>query len=221
MVSPPQWKTPPTIQRMMTASEPAQIRVFRTASGLSLAGRLEENGAAISGSVLLEQYLIDPSGEGKTPPVKTQAAASKGTAIALRVHNITVAPMKLGLGDFLLKACALEAQTRGISYLLAMNCVDAARTWYFRMGFVPYAAHKSFEALTERKKTVDEQIRGAQSPEEMEMLMPTRIGIQTDLESVEALAMFASVDTVINRASESIKKRWMNVAQGQYFAIGK
>lgn len=209
------------IQRMMTASEPAEMKIVKTSSGLTLTGRLEENGAAITGDVLLEEYAIDPSGAGKTPPVKITGKAheSKGTARALRVHNINVKPMKLGLGDFLLSACASEAKSRGIPYLLGMNCVDAARSWYFRMGFAAYSAHKSFEALTERKQMVDTQIRESKLAEQAEMLLAARSGIQEDLESVEALAMFAPVDTVISRATESIKKRWMKVAEDRYFAV--
>jgi len=203
---------------MMTASEPAVIKIVRTEEGLALTGQLEENGAAISGGVMLEEYVIDPSGTGKTLPVKN-GVASVTTARALRVHNIEVKPTKLGLGDFMMLASAQEAVRRHIPYLLAMNCVGAARSWYFRMGFVPYATHRSTEALRLQKQQVEEQIRTAPTLEHTQILLAAHQGIQSDLESVEALAMFAPVGTVITRASGSSQRRWLNVAPDQYFAV--
>ncbi|MFE4107806.1 hypothetical protein [Almyronema epifaneia] len=103
----------------------------------------------VDGSVLLHEYKM-PLNRALAPVPKVGMEIPD----ALRVHNLAANPRGLKLGQLLTYHHGLEAVSRNIPYVIAMNVTAARGPFYEPLGFTDYNASQPYQQLKDEADAI-------------------------------------------------------------------
>ncbi len=189
------------------------LQITRTSEGLAMSGTLPD-GKPVKGSVYLPEYYIDATGKARIQPTRVAEAGSPERAFtkAMRVHNITAEPKGIRLGDFLAYHAASIAKNAGITHIVAMKVVPAARNFYVRLGFLEYDASRSYEVLVERKRKIQESMLKATGSE----MAGLGEDLQATIAGMSEATLYVDVNTLMAKAATNWTSAWKKFGEGAY-----
>lgn len=170
-----------------------------------------------TGRVSLNEEMVDIVGSvglSEDEVVENQVVAD-GSAVtrvrALRVFGLQAEPRRQRLGQLLTYHHALEAQNRGIQYVIARSVSGAGGPFYLPLGFRDFIGAPTWQSLKNEKGALEQFLGQDQLPPTPGEVDPGEAIAERYVEVVNALAnaaMFIPTADLIANSLAAIQGRW-------------